>query len=109
MEDLFPDKLKKSKFRAKYKDVGRRFMGADKVLRQNPYSSPDTFEPRRRLSPTLACRDKWRRIEELQIQKGFKRDHRRCMEQWMAGDRDVVFPLGTYKMRVLHRVRVAEG
>ena len=57
----------------------------------------------------MACKDKWLRIETLQMDKDFKRDHRQCMERWMAGDRDVVFPLGTYKMRVLHRVRVAEA
>ena len=43
------------------------------------------------------------------MDKNFKRDHRQCMERWMAGERDVVFPRGTYKMRVLHRVRIAEA
>ena len=95
--------------RRKLRAKGRRFMGAEAVLRQRVHDSPESSEARRTLSPTLACRDKWRRIEELQILGSFKRDHRQAMERWMTGDRSVVFPLGTYKMRVLHRARIAEA
>jgi len=89
--------------------TGRRFMGAEAVMRQRVDDNPETYAPRRRLSPTVASRDKWRRIELLQIASTFKREHRRCMEAWMTGDRGVIFPFGTYKMRVLHRARIAEA
>ncbi len=41
--------------------VGRRA-----VLRQHWNSRPNTREPRRGLSPRVACRNKWARIEALQ-------------------------------------------
>ncbi|MBT8492278.1 MAG: hypothetical protein KJO07_04395 [Deltaproteobacteria bacterium] len=88
---------------------GKSFLGADAVLRQKIDGSPNSFEPRRTLSPTLACRDKWRRIELLQATTEFRRDYKSAMEQWMAGNREAVFPLGTYKMRVIHRARIAEA
>ena len=95
--------------RQKLRAKGRRFMGAEAVLRQRVHDSPDSSEPRRTLSPTLACRDKWRRIEALQTLGTFRRDHRQAMERWMTGDRSVVFPFGTYKMRVIHKARIAEA
>ena len=33
--------------------------------------------------------------------------HRAAKERWIAGDRDVVFPAGTHRMRVHHGARVA--
>ncbi|MBT8492697.1 MAG: hypothetical protein KJO07_06525 [Deltaproteobacteria bacterium] len=98
-----------AELRAQLRKNGRKFMGVEAILRQRPSDNPNTVEHRRRLSPTLACKDKWRRIEALQIQKDFKDRHRQCMRRWMAGERDVVFPFGTYKMRVIHRARVAEA
>jgi REP element-mobilizing transposase RayT len=100
---------REAEIRRLMKEKGRRFIGPEAVIRQSPDDTPDTVGRHRRLSPTLACKDKWRRIEELQVQSGFKREHRRCMERWMAGDRDVLFPFGTYKMRVIHRARIAEA
>lgn len=94
--------------RQEHKAKGRKFMGAAAVRRQNCEDSPDTPEPRRTLSPTLACSDKWRRIEELQIQDAFKKEYRRCIKEWISNNREIVFPYGTYKMRVIHKAQIAE-
>jgi hypothetical protein len=32
----------------------------------------------------------------------FRRRHRDARERWRAGDRQVVFPAGTWKMRIAH-------
>jgi putative transposase len=37
----------------------------------------------------------------------FQADYRHALERWCAGDRDVLFPAGTYWMRVHHGVRCA--
>jgi hypothetical protein len=37
----------------------------------------------------------------------FRADHREAKVRWIAGERDVVFPAGTYWMRVHHAARVA--
>lgn len=93
--------------RQKLKQAGRRFMGASAVKRQRPSERPRTAAPRRGLSPRVAAKNKWRRIEALGQLKKFVAAHKQAMSQWAMGARDVVFPPGTYKMRVLHQVRCA--
>jgi REP element-mobilizing transposase RayT len=102
--DAEQDRLRKDRLAQ-----GKSFMGADAIMRQSIHDSPNSPASRRTLSPTLAGKDKWRRIELLRITADFRRDHRSAMEQWMAGNRDVVFPAGTYKMRVIHKARIAEA
>jgi hypothetical protein len=41
-------------------------------------------------------------------QRRFFGEYRESLKAWRAGDRDVVFPAGTYQMRVLHGAKVAE-
>ena len=78
-----------------------RFLGILKVLAQRPFDRPRSREPRRGLSPRVACRDKWRRIEALGRLVGFLRDYRDALLSWRS-DRSVLFPAGTYLMRVAH-------
>jgi len=95
--------------RAKAKEEGKKFLGVDRVLAQKPTDTPWSKEPRRRLSPRLALRDKWRRIELLQRLKSFWREHKEARAAFIAGQRDVVFPAGTYLMRIQYDVRCAEN
>jgi len=80
---------------------GRRFMGARRVLAQKHTDSPVSGEPRRRLNPRIASRDKWKRIEALTRLKSFLKDYREALQKLRAGIADVVFPHGTYRLRVL--------
>lgn len=81
---------------------GRSFLGAARALAQFPFSRPRPGEPRRQLSPRVAGRDKWRRIEALLRLADFTRDYRDAMSKWVSGARDVLFPHGTWLMRVRH-------
>jgi len=92
---------------AERKATGRKVLGRKAILRQSPYSCPKSYTPRRRLSPRVASPNKWRRIEMLQAKKGFIRRYRVCLEARRAGasELDVVFPRGTYKLRLLGLVR----
>ncbi len=83
---------------------GRSFMGVARVLAQKPDARPATGEPRRGLSPRVACRNKWRRIEALLELGGFRSAYRAALAAWKAGERNVSFPTGTWLMRVQHRV-----
>jgi hypothetical protein len=65
------------------------------------------LEPRRALNPRVAARDKWKRIEALAGHVEFVRSYRAALERWRARDPDVVFPAGTYLMRVFCGVRCA--
>ncbi|NJD18423.1 MAG: hypothetical protein FIA95_03970 [Gemmatimonadetes bacterium] len=86
---------------------GRSFLGVARVLKQRATGQPATGEPRRELSPQVAARDKWKRIEMLGRLAGFLADYRQAWEARRAGQRGVVFPHGTYLLRVLHGVSCA--
>jgi REP element-mobilizing transposase RayT len=86
---------------------GRSVLGAARVLAQKPHSRPAPGEPRRALSPRLACRNKWGRIEALLRLTEFVRGYRDALRAWRAGVRDVLFPPGTWLMRVQHDARCA--
>ena len=79
---------------------GQRVRGRKAVLRQNPFGKPKSREPRRKLSPRVACKNKWRRIDALKKLAVFARQYREALAAFKGGDRDVIFPAGTWK---LHR------
>ncbi|WP_041448543.1 hypothetical protein [Anaeromyxobacter sp. Fw109-5] len=86
---------------------GRRFLGVARVLAQNPFTRPSGGEPRFGLKPRVAARDKWRRVEGLLRLKSFVHAYRQALARWSSGERSVVFPAGTYLLRVLHGVQCA--
>ena len=100
------DRLRDAEERAAYELAreGRRFLGAAKVRAQRPFARPVSGEPRRELSPRVACRSKWRRIEALLRLADFVRSYREALDAWRNGRRDALFPPGTWLMRVQHRV-----
>jgi REP element-mobilizing transposase RayT len=83
---------------------GGTFLGIAKVLAQRPTSRPRTAEPRRGLNPRVAARDKWKRIELLQDLVEFLRAYYDAWLARRAGRRRVIFPYGTYHLRVQHGV-----
>jgi len=87
--------------------TGTRVLGRKAILRQSPFSCPKTCVDRRGLRPRVASRDKWRRIERLRANKAFQRSYREAYNRRRAGETDVVFPYGTYKLHVQGLVRCA--
>lgn len=81
---------------------GLGFMGKERVLVQRPTARPAPDEPRRKLNPRVAARDKWKRIEALGRLVEFLNGYREAWRARRAGQLDAVFPAGTYLMRVLH-------
>lgn len=90
-------------------EEGRSFLGARRVLAQSPTSRAASEAPRRGLKPRVAARDRWKRIEALARLREFLRAYREAWNAWRAGDRDAVFPAGTYGLRVLQGVPCASG
>jgi putative transposase len=88
---------------------GRGFIGVRRVLAQSPFSRPTGNEVHRELSPRVAGRDRWKRIEAIGRLKEFLRDHREAWREFASGVRDVVFPHGTYWMRVMYAVPCASA
>ncbi len=83
------------------------FLGRAAILAQRPWTHPTGWERRRELNPRVASRDKWKRIETLLRLKEFLRAYREAWRAMRAGARDVLFPAGTYLLRVAHGVRCA--
>jgi len=94
---------------AEFGREGRPFLGPARVLAQNVGARPAPGEPRRALNPRVACRDKWKRIEALLRLAEFTRAYRSALDEWKAGERDALFPDGTWLMRVQHCVCCATG
>jgi len=86
---------------------GRTFLGEKRVRRQSPMGRPAIGEVRRKLNPRIAGRDKWKRIEALSRLVEFLRAYRAAWAALRGGLTDVIFPAGTYWLRVTQRVRCA--
>jgi REP element-mobilizing transposase RayT len=95
------------KHRAELASHGRKFLGVARVMAQDPFARPTPGEPRFELKPRIAARDKWRRIEGLQRLKSFLREYRQAWLERRSGAANVLFPAGTYLLRVLHGVQCA--
>jgi hypothetical protein len=77
------------------------------VLAERTLRRAASDEPRRELSPRVAARDPWKRLEALSRMLSFMREYREAWRSWRAGVRDVLFPAGTYLLRVQHGARCA--
>ncbi|HXJ23090.1 MAG TPA: hypothetical protein VMT03_22925 [Polyangia bacterium] len=88
------------------RDIGAGVLGRKKVLSQHWNGRPADVEPRRQLSPALACRDKWRRIERLKQNKLFQTLYRAAFDGFRSGAA-TMFPLGTWSMRFRAAIQIS--
>jgi hypothetical protein len=82
--------------------AGRCALGVAAVLNQSPSARPRGWEPLGGLKPRVASKDKQRRTQALSDLIEFLHDYRVAFTMWRTGALDVLFPHGTYLMRVLH-------
>jgi REP element-mobilizing transposase RayT len=92
---------------AKAVQTAGAFLGVKRVLAQQPTARPASLEPRRRLSPRVAARDQWKRIEALARLTSFLASYRQALRARHEGKEGVLFPAGTYLLRVAHGVACA--
>jgi hypothetical protein len=93
------------------KAKGWRFLGAQRIAWLSPYERATSWEPLRDRNPTFAV-GRGQRIaffHAVRVLRAFRKAYREALGEWRKGVRDVVFPAGTWLMRVLHDVRVAPG
>lgn len=97
---------------AKRQSTGKRVLGRKRILAQSAFASPTSHAPRRQLSPRVACRNKWRRIELLRRNQDFLAayraaliTHRSALTARRPGDSHVTFPRGTYKLILERHIR----
>lgn len=94
--------LREAALRDEHARAGVPFLGVKAIRRQRPTDRPRTIEPRRRLSPQIAAKDHGRRVAALARLKAFREAYRVALMRWRQGVRDILFPAGTYAMRVAH-------
>jgi len=82
----------------------RRFLGVAKVLAQRVTARPAEASQRRALRPRVASRDKLMRMEVLGRLMAFLDDYRKAWAARRGRKKGVVFPEGTYQLRVEHGV-----
>jgi hypothetical protein len=88
--------------------AGTAVLGKRRILAQRWNEKPSDAEPRRQLSPSVACRDKWLRIERLQLNKRFQEIYRAARHAFRAG-LEAIFPCGTWLMRFRAPVQVSSA
>jgi REP element-mobilizing transposase RayT len=81
---------------------GRSFLGVAWALAQKPSARPAPEDPRRRIRPRIATRNLERRVAALRRLREFAQAYREAFDAWTGGVREVLFPLGTWLMRVRH-------
>ena len=89
----------------RFRREGRKFLGVLKVRTQNPEARPASHEETRGMNPRIACKRKWPRIEAIAENERFQKEYRSALERHRNGEKDVVFPEGTWWMRVFFKVR----
>ncbi len=91
---------KEAELAERRREEGKSVLGRRAVLRQSPFDRPSSHEPRRQLNPRVASRHKWARIEALCRLKAFLESYKDAWQRWRDGQRDVLFPYGTYALRL---------
>ena len=96
---------KEKSARLQVEELGIPFLGKKKILAQSPLGSPSSNEERWQLSPNIACKDRWKRIELLQEQDEWYANYEIARLRFRAGQRWATFPEGTWGPVVLYGAR----
>ena len=105
LERMVRDFEEREKARRAHSNV--RVSGRRAVLRLSWKASPSSFEPRRTLSPRVAARNVWSRIEALVRNRTFVHEYKLARAAWAAG-LSTQFPVGTYWLKRFANVDVAD-
>lgn len=80
---------------------GKAFMGVKALLAVSPFDSPQKPRAKGKRVPTFAAGGDAALLKEgLKRVRAFRQSYRECIRRFLQGARDVVFPAGTYLMRV---------
>jgi len=99
-----------AKARADIKAKGWRVLGAIAARHVGPFDRARTWETFGVIHPTFATGPGrvTERIEAAKEVVAFRESYRACWRRYRAGERDIVWPYGTYLMRARHGMSVAD-
>jgi REP element-mobilizing transposase RayT len=90
---------------------GEGVLGAERAGSVSPYERATSVEPLRALNPTFAVgrggKEAW--LRAAAAVRAFRGAYRAALAEWCKGVRDVLFPEGTWWMRVCHAASVRPG
>lgn len=86
-----------------------KVLDAKLVTEVDPESRITSYEPTKQRNPTFAVgrRNTDARKKALDARREFRQRYQNALLEWRSGNRVVVFPAGTYVMRVLHQAVIA--
>ena len=85
---------------------GRTVAGAARASQVHWSTAPARRAPQRGRVPHIAAREPERRLGALGRLATFRAEYAEALKRYRRGERDVVFPAGTYALRRRYRVRV---
>ena len=91
---------------ARMRNERRAFVGRTAVLAAKFEHRAQSYEAKRGRIPSFAAVASIVRDRLKETERKFRALYRTALERWRQGDRAVVFPFGTWAMRVLHSVAV---
>ena len=97
-------RAKEADHRQRREAKGIHVLGRDRILGQDPFACPSGHAPRFQMSPQVAAKNKWARIEALLRNRAFIEKYRAALLAHIAGVANVLFPFGTYWMRKIAKV-----
>jgi len=98
-------KYREKELRGIAADDGRSFRGVNRVKEQDPFARPTTEEAIGGVNPLFASRNKERLEQAKAEQAEWDDNYADALVGYLRRDPDVVFPSGTWWMRVFHKVR----
>lgn len=84
----------------RHNKAGLGFLGARAVLQQSYFDRPKFPRKSGRLHPCIACWNATLRVNALKALKVFRKAYRIARLAWHRGERDELFPAGTYALRI---------
>ena len=85
--------------------AGRPVLGMKAALELHWSTVPKKGEELFGLNPTLSAETVEHRVAMKRLRLEFLLAYRYALDRWNAGERDVVFPAGTIRMRLRHKVK----
>jgi putative transposase len=85
---------------------GRAFLGSAAVLASSLIRRARSYEDRFGVIPTVAAKVRSVRDRLRRVERHFRARYRAALEAWRSGQRDVVFPFGTWGLAVFHAANV---
>ena len=92
---------------AQFRRTSRRFVGLEKLRGVRHGRAPGSVDERFTVTPRVAAACRWKRLAQIQRNREWERQYAVARDSLLEG-RDAVFPAGTYQLRRVANVAIAD-